>query len=192
MRQTNAVVKKILEIEKCGKNLIFGNIPEQSDDERGEDANRIKLGERHIIQGKLVFFHTQDDRDKVRESGEKVKLANGVFITQDKTFNQRQEARLYREEKEREEEEEAGVELVAGASAVAPRGRTRGRPRGSTARSVRGRGRTSNQLPRMSQSRKRQNSDSEERESSRRRTEENSASQNLNRRQDGRAGRCVK
>ena len=94
-----------------------------------------------------------------------LKLANGVFISHDRTFNQRQEARLYREEKEREEEAGAGIaaeaEVVTGAAAS--RGRPQGRPRGSGAGSIRGRGsRTSNRPAQNSQWRKRQNSRSEE------------------------------
>ena len=45
MRQTNAVVREIREIEKCEKNIIFGNIPEPSGEtaegQKSEDEARL-------------------------------------------------------------------------------------------------------------------------------------------------------
>ena len=215
MRQTNAVVKELREIDKCEKNLIFCNIPEPTsespEDKKKEDKNRlseifkemamdrikpanvIRVGRNAHYPRKLkVVFQSQDDCTSILESGQRVKLANGVFISHDRTFNQRQEARLYREEKEREEKEEearvaAGLSLAgssgaAGSCAAAPRGRPRGRPRGSGSGSVRGGGRGSRQ---SNQSRKRQSSGSADRESSRRRVNENtSENQNQSQRRD--------
>ena len=214
MRQTNAVVKEILEIEKCGKNLIFGNVPEPSsdnaDDETAKDENQLseifkelgldeikptkvlRVGKKaHYPRKVKVIFRTQEDRDKVLDRGESVKLAKGIFITNDRTYNQRQEARLYREEKEREEagagaETEVGTSAAtttaAAAAAAQPRGRPRGRPpggrTGSAKGSVKGKGIRQPYKPlQKSLQKKRPSSRSEERESSRRRTEGNSALQ---------------
>ena len=208
MRQTNAVVKEIREIERSEKNLIFCNITESSsensEERKKEDENRlsevfkemgmdqikptnvIRVGKNVHYPRKLkVVLRSQEDCNKILESGQKMRLANGVFITPDRTYNQRQEARLYREEKEREEEGAsmaagagvaaeagvvAGVGVATGAAVAAPRGRPRGRPRGSGVGSVRGKG---NRPP--YQSRKRRGSGSEERQPT---------SQNRNKRQD--------
>ena len=185
VRQTNAVVKEIREIEKRGKNLIFGNIPESTQTETEE---RKKYDERKVegalkelkIEGVkptkvirvgkegryprkvLAIFRSVDECEQILKSAAGVKLSNDVFLTRDRTYNQRQEARLYRMEKEREEHE----------GATAQRGRSRGngrgpgRPRGNG--SVRGRG-ARGARDSGPQSKKRQRSGSEE-GSKRRRT----------------------
>ena len=207
MRQTNAVVKEIREIEKCEKNLIFCNIPESSSEDseerKKEDENRlsvvfkelkmdtvkptnvIRVGKNVHYPRKLkVVFRSQEDCDKILESGQKVRLSTGVFITPDRTYNQRQEARLYREEKEKEEASmavgaglAAGTNWAAGTSAAAEAGvatsrRPRGRPPGSGVGSVRGR---------KSRAPKRKGSGSGDREST---SQIETESQSQNKRQD--------
>jgi hypothetical protein len=195
MRQTNAVVKEIREIERCGKNLIFGNIPEPSgetaEDQKREDEGRLseifkeldmdqispaevqRVGRKAQYPRKVkVIFRNLEEREKVLESGQNVKLANDVFITHDRTYNQRQEARLYREEKEKEERTSGEASAVV----TAPR-KPRGRPRGSGAGSVVGKGSRSTNAPKQ---KKRPSSRSAERESSRQRTDKNLPSQNGN------------
>ena len=195
MRQTNAVVKEIREIEKCEKNLIFGSIPEPSgetaEEQKSEDESRLleifkELGMEHISPADVqrvgrkgqyprkvkVIPRSQEDREKILERGQSVKLANGVFITQDRTYYQRQEARLYREEKEKEERSSG----EASAGVTAPR-KPRGRPRGSGAGSVVGRGSRLTNAPKQM---KRPSSRSQDRESSRRRTNGNPPSQSQN------------
>ena len=163
VRQTNAVIREIREIEKREKNLIFGNIPEPTQDE-AEDRKKqdeekvdeilremgfqgvkpskvIRVGQKGRYPRKaLAIFSLVDDCERILEKAETVKLANDVFIMRDRTFNQREEARLYRLEKEREE----NAENAGGAPTEAERGRTatkrRGRPPGRGNGSVRGRG----------------------------------------------------
>ena len=185
IRQTNAVVREIREIEKREKNVVIGNVPEptgeSADERKKEDEIRVNDILRELkseqtkpvnvirvgIKGRyprkiLVILQTVEDCERILKSGEATKLAGDVFITRDRTFNQRQEARLFRMEKEKEERE----------GTVSHRGRSRGiargpgRPRGRGA--VRGRGSRAV----GSESRKRRNSATED-ESKRRRTNDN-------------------
>ena len=147
IRQTNAVVKEIRDIESKLRNLVLCNIPDSTSDNpeerKKEDENRlaeilkelkidrikpknvIRVGRNaHYPRKMLVVFHTVEDCEKIWESGQSTELVNGVFITRDRTFNQRQEARLFRIEREKEEREEVT------APGAKPQGRPRGRPRG--------------------------------------------------------------
>ena len=68
----------------------------------------------------LVVLQSVKECEDVLKKGQMTELANDVFLSRDRTFNQRQEARLFRAEKEKEEREGSG----------ATRGRGRGRGRG--------------------------------------------------------------
>ena len=142
VRQTNAVVREIQEIEKRGKNLIFCKIPEVSTEDTEEakrqDADTIKgllrmleaeevkpvkvlrVGERGQLPRRiLVKFESVADCEKVLHNSWEIELPNEAFVTKDRTYNQRQEARRYRLEREKEERD-----------GVAPQGRGRGGKRG--------------------------------------------------------------
>ena len=154
IRQTNAVVKEIREIEKREKNVIVCNVPEtdeESPEERKkQDENKIKAILKELkaedvqpvnvirvgMKGRyprkiLVILRSINECERVLRCGEETRLQHDVFITRDRTFNQREEARLFRQEREKAEREGTWTERGRG------RGRG-GRPRGRG--SVRGRG----------------------------------------------------
>ena len=181
VRQTNAVIREIREIEKREKNLIFGNIPEPTQSEAEErkkhDEEKVdellkELGAEQLKPTKVIrvgqkgryprkalaIFSSVAECEKVLEKAEQVTLSNDIFIMRDRTYNQREEARLFRLEKEREErtENEAGADSQRGKTTK------RGRPPGRTNGSVRGRGASRARGPRGAQSRKRKNSSDDE------------------------------
>ena len=142
VRQTNAVVREIQEIEKRGKNLIFCKIPEAStedtEDGKKQDEDTIKgllrmleaeevkpvkvrrVGERGQLPRRiLVQLESVADCEKVLHNSWETELPDEAFVTKDRTYNQRQEARRYRLEREKEERD-----------GVAPQGRGRGGKRG--------------------------------------------------------------
>ena len=164
------------------KNLIFGNIPESTqmeteerkkyDEKKVEETLKelkiegirptkvIRVGhEGRFPRKALAIFSSVDDCEKILKSAEGIRLPNDIFLTRDRTYNQRQEARLYRLEREKEEREGATSQRGR------PRGNGRGpgHPRGNG--SVRGRGARGA----GSQSRKRRRSENEE-EAKRKRT----------------------
>ena len=81
----------------------------------------------------LVILRSTDDSDKILENAEKMTLSNEVWIARDRTWNQREEARLFREEKQKQEVEGAGGRPTG-------TGKKPGCPKGSGKGSVRGRG----------------------------------------------------
>ena len=114
----------------------------------------------------LVVLQSVKECETVLKKGEMTQLSNDVFLSRDRTFNQRQEARLFRAEKEKEERESGGATRGRG------RGRGPGRPRVGGGRgrgSVRGRGAQS--TAQSTDSRKRRCSD-EEAEAKRRKRDE--------------------
>ena len=93
----------------------------------------IRVGyEGRYARKALAIFNSTDEVERILSSAEQIKLTNDIFLTRDRTYNQREEARLYRLEKEKEEKD--------GALAQRGRGRGRGRPPGRNSGSVRGRG----------------------------------------------------
>ena len=149
IRQTNAIIRELREIESREKNVIFSNIPEsgsQSPENRmQEDMEKImnimealhinditpikviRVGKKGNYPRKLlVITNSTNDCEKILEKAETITLDNNVFISRDRTFNQREEARLYKEEKDKSEQPKD--------PSISNRGRSRGR-------SVRGRGR---------------------------------------------------
>ena len=179
VRQTNAVVREIREIEKREKNIIFCNIPESEDESaeerKKEDEKRIAEILREMkadevkpskvirvgVKGRyprkvLVILQSVKECESVLKKAETTQLSNNVFLSRDRTYNQRQEARLFRAEKEREERE--GAVSKRGRQSTRGAGRGPGRPRGSTRGSVRGVG----SRPSDSGSRKRRNSNEDE------------------------------
>ena len=149
VRQTNAIIRELREIESREKNLIFSNIPEPvsqlPENRKQEDLEKtlnilkaleitdimpikvIRVGKKGNYPRKLlVITHSTSNCEKILEKAETTRLDNNVFISRDRTFNQREEARLYKEEKDKSEQPKD--------PSISNRGRSRGR-------SVRGRGR---------------------------------------------------
>ena len=167
VKVTNAVVRELREMEKNDRNLIIANIPESSAEEaearKKEDedkvcavfselnhggikpANVIRIGFGGRYPKKiLVIFRTEEEKDKILHSAENTTLTNDVWLARSRTWNQREEARLFREEKRKEEEE--GVVTQNGR----PRGRAPGRPKKNGNGSLRGRGSQQERKRRMS------------------------------------------
>ena len=117
---------------KSGKRIIFGNIPEPTQSEAEErkkhDEERVdkllkELGAEQLKPTKVIrvgqkgryprkalaIFSSVAECEKVLEKAEQVTLSNDIFIMRDRTYNQREEARLFRLEKEREEKMENGA-----------------------------------------------------------------------------------
>ena len=190
-RQFNAVVQEVREIERREKNIVVFNVaePTEEEEEARNKADSEKISEilkelscddisptRVVRIGKagrhpkqlLVILRSVEECDKVmkkcREGG---KLKDDNFITRDHMFKQRQEARLFRVEKEKEERNELSSQPGTVRGGARGRGRPRGGGRGRGGRGGRGAD---------SASRKRRNSDETENptdvddESKRRRT----------------------
>ena len=163
MRLTNAVVKEVREIERKEKNFVLWNVPE-SKEEAAEDRKRYDEGKvkdvlkelktedvtiKNVVRvgrggrypgGMLVIMKTVKDCNRVMQAGDSVQLANDVRIVPDRTFNQREEARSFRSEKEKQEEQE-NLQPTASTSAQGGGERGRGRGRGKAPGRPRGRGR---------------------------------------------------
>ena len=79
-----------------------------------------------------MILRTKEDCKKVLEKSESADVLNDVRISRDQTYNQRQEARLFRLEKEKEEQEGVtGSQVGRGRGIVRGTGRRPGRPKGS-------------------------------------------------------------
>ena len=158
MRHCNAVAREVREMEKREKNIVLFNVPESTDKEEEErkqaDMEKVanifkELGFPGLQPTKLVrigttgkyarkilvSLKTVDECERVVKKGkENTLLNNGVFVTRDRTYNQRQEARLFRLEKEREEREGTAAStggVGRGGGGVRGGGRGRGRIKGS-------------------------------------------------------------
>ena len=178
IRQCNIVAKEVREMERRERNIVIFNVPE-SREEGEEDAKRLDMVKTQGIlkelgfdeiqptnvsrtgkSGKfpkqtLVTLKTGEDCAKImKKCRDEATLSNGIFITRDRTYNQRQEAKIFRAEKEKEEKD--GSEIPPG------RGRGGGRPRGCPqGRGGAGRGRGRGGGGMDSESRKRQHSGDE-------------------------------
>ena len=183
IRQFNSMVQEVREIEKRERNVVVFNVPENSregeeeeekDDGGKANADKIKeifdeiscgdicptktvrIGKagRHPRQILVILRSTEEVERIIKKCREGPKLKDEVFITRDRTFKQRQEAKLFR--LEREDEERNGGPTQPGGGRGAGRGR--GRPRGRGGRG-RGRGGGGGGRGLESSSRKRRNSD---------------------------------
>ena len=119
LRQFNAVVQEVREIERREKNIVVFNVPETTEGEEEDKAKAdwekikevfkelscddispnkvVRIGKtgRHPKQV-LVIFRTVDECELVLKKHRKgPKLRNDVFLNRDRTFRQRQEARLF-------------------------------------------------------------------------------------------------
>ena len=176
VRQFNAVVQEVRELEKRERNIILFNVPEPAgEEEETEEDRREKINEifkelaceeikpvKLVRIGKagryprqiLTVIPTSIECEKIlKRSRDGPKPKNDVFITRDRTFRQRQEAKLFRQEKENEERDGNSTQTGRGRG-----GRGRGRPRGiGGGRGGRG-GRGGQRGDSASASRKRRNS----------------------------------
>ena len=188
VKLTNAVVKEIRQMEKNEKNFMVWNVAESPSDEAEsrkkhdesaiydilkeidieniEISNVIRVGNKggRYPRKIKVALRTSKDCQRVMSNAEDLAkpLKNDVIISHDRTFNQREEARLFRVEKEKEENEGTASQGGAGGGGGRGRGRGRGkgpgRPKGSGLGPSRGRGDRQGR----SNSRKRRISDDQE------------------------------
>ena len=151
MRQFNEVVREVRDIEKKERNVVIFNVPESNETEAEErkkadmkkvgdilkelnledirPINVIRVGNKggRYPQQILTILRTVEDCEKImKKCRNGPRLPNDSFITRDRTFRQRQEAKLFRLEKEKEER--GDVTQPGGKGGV--RGRRPGRPRG--------------------------------------------------------------
>ena len=186
--QTNAIIRELREIEKSEKKLLIANLPESTHDDAAErkkedekkvsdvfkdlklehcqPVNVIRVGFGGRFPKKvLVILRTVADCENILQSAENTTLPNDIWLCRDRTWNQREEARMIRNEKERAERE------AADSQGGRPRGNGKGpaRPKKTGDGSVRGRG--SRQQYERADSRKRRHS-GEEDEAKWRRTNE--------------------
>ena len=213
IRLTNAVVREVREIEKRDKNFMIWNIPEsteETDEERKKhDEGKVigvlrelkmedvsikdmaRMGEKggRFPRKIRVIVTSADDCKRVLQKSESGQLSNDVRLSRDKTFNERQEARLFWLEKDESQKDGfpaadtqgGGVRGGRGGGVGGSRGRSRGRGpgrRGGRGGSARGAVRT--------ESRKRRNSggdvaqpETEDDENKRRRVGQDSAESSL-------------
>ena len=71
---------------------------------------------------KYWSYYAQTECEQVMQNAEKTTLPDNIWISRDRTWNQREEARLFREEKEKEENQEE--------QEASQRGRPRGTGKG--------------------------------------------------------------
>ena len=170
-RHFNTVVQEVREIEKRERNVVIFNVKEpMGEEEEKEEDRKEKIKEifkelsceaiqpQKIVRiGKagrfprqiLAVLSSADECERlIKKSRDGPKLKDEVFVTRDRTFRQRQEAKQFRLEKEKEEREGDASQPGRGRG-----GRGRGRSRGGGGRGRGGRGANS-----ISTSRKRRNS----------------------------------
>ena len=185
--QTNAIIRELREIEKGEKKLIIANLPESKEEDASErkkedekrvsdvfkelkvehckPLNVIRVGFGGRFPKKvLVILRSVEDAEKILQSAEKTTLPNSIWLARDRTWNQREEGRLRRDE--------AGRQMDETAAAVPKRGRPPGSGKGpsrpkKTGGSVRGRGSRNE----SHDSRKRQRSGDEDEDNQRRKSE---------------------
>ena len=161
MRQCNTVAREVREMEKREKRIVFFNVPESTEKEEEDkikrDVQKVeevlkelnfeggppkhlgrigKTGMRYPRQILVSFQTAEECEGVVRKCRDGPKLTGDIFINHDRTFNQRQEAKLFR--MEREEEEKDGDVSQSARNGAKPRGRPRGR--GGAGRGGGGRG----------------------------------------------------
>ena len=119
LRRCNAVAKEVREIEKRERNVVIFNIPDskeevEEDREKADmrevesvfkelgletiqpkNIDRIgKLGGRYPQQIRVVLRTVDDCETILKKCRDGTMLKNNVFITRDRTFNQRQEGQV--------------------------------------------------------------------------------------------------
>ena len=160
VKLTNAVIREMYNLDMIEKNVIIANLPESKEEEaparKKEDEQRVsdvfkELHAEHVkpmnvirvgFQGRYprkvkVILNNTDESQTILGNAEKTTLPNDIWLARDRTWNQREEARLFREEKEKQEAQGT-------AGAVPKRGRPpgsgKGPSRAKNTGSVRGRG----------------------------------------------------
>ena len=144
VKQINAVVRELRDIENSRKNLMICNMPESSKEDpnerKKEDEKRVSevfqqlkaedFKPRNVIhvghRGKypkklLVILSHEEESEKILANAEETTLPDDIWISRDRTFNQREGARIFHAEKKEQEETTDAVPL---------RGRLRGSGKG--------------------------------------------------------------
>ena len=138
------MVRELRDIENSRKNLMICNMPESSKEDPNErkKEDEKKVGEifqqlkaenvkpRNVIRvghrGKypkklLVILSHEEESEKILANAEDTTLPDDIWISRDRTFNQREGARIFHAEKKEQEETTDAVPL---------RGRLRGSGKG--------------------------------------------------------------
>ena len=159
LRRCNTVAKEVREMEKRERNLVIFNIPdskeEVEEDREKADLREVesvfkelgleniqpknigrigKIGGRYPQQIRVILRTVDECESILKKCRDGTMLKNNVFITRDRTFNQRQEAKLFRLGEDNGEIGQPEGGKGGGG------GRGRGRPRGSGGRGSGGRG----------------------------------------------------
>lgn len=144
VKQINAVVRELRDMDNSRKNLVICNLPESSKEEAEErkkedeekvseifrqlkaadikPRNVIRVGHRGRYPKKLlVILNSEVESERILGIAEKSKLPNDVWLSRDRTYNQREGARLFHAEKGEQEEIEG---------AASQKGRSRGSGKG--------------------------------------------------------------
>ena len=163
VKQTNAIIRELKDLEKKGRNFIIANLPEsleEDDEERKkedlkqvrdvlsslklediEPVNVTRVGFSGRYPKKVqVILRTTEECEKVLICAEKTILQNEVWIARDRTWNQREEARLFRAEKEKEENQLSTDGVAPGRGRPRGKGKGPARPPKNPTGSMRGRG----------------------------------------------------
>ena len=132
VKQINAVVRELRDIENSRKNLVICNLPESSKEEAEErkkhdeqqvgevfkqlkaddikPRNVIRVGHRGRYPKKLlVILKSEEESEKILGNAEKTELPNDIWLTRDRTYNQREGARLFHAEKKDQEGTDAAI-----------------------------------------------------------------------------------
>ena len=149
VKQINAVVRELRDIENTRRNLVICNLPESTnedpnvrkkDDEKKVDEvfkqlkaenvkprNLIRVGHRGRYPKKLlVILNSESDNEKILVKAEETTLPNDVWLSRDRTFNQREGARLFHAEKKEREETDAAPSRGKGPGRPKKTGSVRG------------------------------------------------------------------
>ena len=166
VKQTNAIIRELKDLGKKEKNFIIANLPESlaeaAEERKKEDEKRVRdvltaltleniepinvarVGFSGRYPKKVqVILRTVEESERVLLNAEKTTLPNEVWISRDRTWNQREEARLFRAEKGNQENSQASEGVAPQRGRPRGNGKGPGRPKGAPTGSGRGRGSTS-------------------------------------------------
>ena len=160
VKQTNAIIRELRAIDRADRNFLIANLPESKEEEavarKKEDEKLVAeiLKELNLEQIKpvkvlrvgfggrypkkvLVILNSVEECEKTFRKAETTVLSNNVWLARDRTWNQREEGRLMREEKAQEEAGDSAPKRGRPGGAAKSVGRLRGSGGNG---SVRGRG----------------------------------------------------
>ena len=163
MRQCKVVAREVREMEKRERRIVIFNVPESTEREEEDkikaDVKRVdevlkelnfegsrpkylgRIGKTGKYPSQILgsLQNVEECEGVVKKSRDGPKLTGDVFVNHDRTFNQRQKAKLF--PMEREEEEKGGDASQAGRGGGKARGRSwdrEGAGRGVSGRGGRG------------------------------------------------------